>query len=137
VTTTVLQSLFAYADTTRGVTVRVAVNFMPEHSEISKGRWFWAYHIRIENDGPQAVQLVTRHWEIIDGRGARTVVDGPGVVGQQPVIAAGESYDYVSGCPLGTPNGTMTGSFQMLSEDGLGFDAIIPLFPLSAPVMSR
>ena len=132
-----MQSLFPYAETTRGVTVRVAGNFLEEQSETEKGRWFWAYHVRIENAGPRAVQLISRHWDITDGRGARTVVDGAGVVGEQPVIAPGESYDYVSGCPLSTPSGSMSGSFQMLSEEGLGFDAIIPHFLLSAPVMSR
>ena len=83
------------------------------------------------------MQLITRHWEITDGRGARHLVDGEGVVGEQPVITPGGSYDYVSGCPLNTPSGSMEGSFQMLSEEGAGFDAIIPRFQLSAPVMSR
>ena len=132
-----MKALFPYAETTRGVTVRVAVNFLDEQSDVAKGRWFWAYHIRIENESALAVQLITRHWEITDGRGARHLVDGEGVVGEQPVITPGGSYDYVSGCPLNTPSGSMEGSFQMLSEEGAGFDAIIPRFQLSAPVMSR
>ncbi len=132
-----MKALFPYAETTRGVTVRVAVNFLDEQSDVDKGRWFWAYHIRIENESALAVQLITRHWEITDGRGARHLVDGEGVVGEQPVITPGGSYDYVSGCPLNTPSGSMEGSFQMLSEEGAGFDAIIPRFQLSAPVMSR
>ncbi len=132
-----MKALFPYAKTTRGVTVRVAVNFLLEQSEVNKGRWFWAYHIRIENEGPRPVQLITRHWEITDGFGGLHIVDGPGVVGEQPVIVPGGSYDYVSGCPLNTSSGKMEGSFQMLSEEGLGFDAIIPRFTLSAPVMSK
>ena len=132
-----MKALFPYAETTRGVTVRVAVNFLDEQSDVAKGRWFWAYHIRIENESALAVQLITRHWEITDGRGARHLVDGEGVVGEQPVITPGGAYDYVSGCPLSTPSGSMEGSFQMLSEEGAGFDAIIPRFRLSAPVMSR
>jgi len=130
-----MSALFPYAATTRGVTVRVAVNFLEEQSEVKRGRWFWAYHIRIENDAPVAVQLVTRHWEITDGRGALHLVDGEGVVGDQPVLAPGGSFDYVSGCPLATPTGFMEGSFQMIAEDGMLFDAIIPKFALVAPVV--
>jgi ApaG protein len=132
-----MQSLFPYEETTRGITVRVAVNFFEEQSEVDKGHWFWAYHIRIENNGPRTVQLMTRHWDITDGRGVRAIVDGPGVVGEQPIIAPGDAYDYVSGCPLNTPSGSMAGSFQMLCEDGLGFDAIIPHFQLAAPIIAK
>lgn len=130
-------AFFPNAATTRGVTVRVAVNFMPEQSEIARARWFWAYHIRIENEGPVAVQLISRHWEITDGNAVLHTVDGEGVVGDQPVIAPGGSYDYVSGCPLNTPKGTMEGSFQMVSADGQHFDARIPAFALAAPVVRQ
>ena len=130
-------ALFPYSATTRGVTVRVAVNFMPEQSEVARGRWFWAYHIRIENEGPVAVQLITRHWEITDGNGVLHLVDGEGVVGDQPVISPGNSYDYVSGCPLNTPTGSMEGCFQMVSADGMHFDAHVPTFALTAPVVRQ
>ena len=136
-TTTMMSALFPYAATTRGITVRVAVNFLPEQSQVDNGHWFWAYHIRLENEGPLPVQLITRHWEITDGRGALHNVDGEGVVGDQPVLAPGASYDYVSGCPLNTPTGVMEGSFQMLAADGMAFDAIIPRFMLSAPVTTQ
>ncbi len=132
-----LNALFPYAATTRGVTVRVSVSFMEEQSEIRRGRWFWAYHIRIENEGPLPVQLISRHWEITDGHGALHLVDGEGVVGDQPVIAPGDSYDYVSGCPLATPNGAMEGSFQMIGADGMHFDAAVPAFALNAPVVRQ
>lgn len=132
-----LNLLFPYAATTRGVTVRAAVNFMEEQSEVQRGRWFWAYHIRIENGGTQPVQLLTRHWEITDGRGMLHLVDGEGVIGAQPVIAPGDSYDYVSGCPLATPTGAMEGSFEMITADGAHFDARIPLFTLAAPVINQ
>lgn len=132
-----MKALFPYAETTRGVTIRVSVSYLPEQSEPERGRWFWAYHIRIENEGKRAVQLVTRHWIIIDGRGARHSVEGEGVVGEQPVIEPGEAYDYVSGCPLATPSGAMQGSYRMAGADGTAFEAKIPRFPLIAPVTAR
>ncbi len=132
-----MKALFPYAETTRGVTVRVAVSFLAEQSEPAKGRWFWAYHIRIENDGPMAVQLMTRSWTIADGRGARSQVKGEGVVGEQPVVAPGAAYDYVSGCPLTTPTGWMQGSYEMVAEDGSSFPVAIPKFALTAPVTTQ
>jgi ApaG protein len=129
-----VKALFPYAEETRGITVRVSVSFLPEQSDPTKGRWFWAYHIRIENGGAMAVQLMTRSWTIADGRGARHQVEGEGVVGEQPVIAPGSSYDYVSGCPLTTPTGWMQGSYEMVGEDGSSFPIAIPKFALTAPV---
>jgi ApaG protein len=132
-----MKSLFPYAEETRSLTVRVSVNFMPEQSEPGKGRWFWAYHIRLENHGEMAVQLLTRRWDIRDARGSQHIVEGEGVVGEQPVIKPGGSYDYVSGCPLTTPSGSMQGSFNMIGEDGSRFDIAIPKFSLDAPVIAR
>ena len=129
-----MNALFPYAETTDGVTVRVSVSFLSEQSEPDKGRWFWAYHIRVENEGRMAVQLMSRIWVIADGRGAKHVVEGEGVIGEQPVIAPGAAYDYVSGCPLSTPTGSMRGSYRMVAEDGSSFDVVIPVFPLIAPV---
>ena len=125
-------AFFPYSATTDGFTVRVAVSYMPEQSEPGNDRWFWAYHIRIENHGEQTAQLLTRHWEITDSRGAKSIIDGEGVVGDQPVIHPGGSYDYVSGCPLMTPTGSMVGSYQMISEDGAHFDVFVPRFALHA-----
>ncbi len=132
-----MKALFPYAEETRNLIVRVAVNFMPEQSEPNKGHWFWAYHIRIENHGEMAVQLLTRRWDIRDARGAQSLVEGEGVVGEQPVIKPGASYDYVSGCPLTTPSGTMQGSYNMIGEDGSRFDIAIPKFALNAPVTAK
>jgi ApaG protein len=129
-----VKALFPFAETTRSITVRVSVSYLPEQSEPQRGRWFWAYHIRLENEGAQAVQLLTRHWVITDGRGARHSVEGEGVVGEQPLIEPGGSYDYVSGCPLATPSGSMQGSYRMIGEDGATFDVVIPKFALTAPV---
>ena len=135
-TSSVVSSLFDVAETTRGITVRVSVSYLAEQSEPARGRWFWAYHIRIENEGEGAVQLLTRHWIITDGRGARHSVEGEGVVGEQPLIAPHASYDYVSGCPLSTTTGAMQGSYRMVDEDGATFDVVIPKFALHAPTVA-
>jgi ApaG protein len=111
------------------------VSFLPEQSEPAKGRWFWAYHVRIENGGERAVQLVSREWVIIDGRGTQHEVRGEGVVGEQPVLESGASFDYVSGCPLTTPTGAMEGRYFMIGEDGSAFPVEIPRFPLIAPAV--
>jgi ApaG protein len=120
-------------DLHEGIIVRVAVNFLPEQSRIEAGKWFWVYHIRIENDSDHTVQLLTRHWRITDGRGKVDVVEGPGVVGEQPVLHPGESHDYVSGCPLTTPTGSMEGHYTFRRDDGAMIEAAIPFFPLAAP----
>jgi ApaG protein len=127
-----MKQLFQHAAMTAGVTVRVAVNFLPEQSRVESGKWFWVYHIRIENDSADAIQLLTRHWQITDGRGVVNHVDGEGVVGEQPRLASGQSHDYVSGCPLGTAQGSMQGHYTMRREDGSRFDVAIPFFPLAA-----
>ena len=130
-----MKALFAHAAETDSITVRVSVNYLSDQSEPDRGRWFWAYHIRIENAGAQAVQLLTRRWIITDGRGQRHTVEGEGVVGEKPLIAPGDSYDYVSGCPLATPTGSMQGSYQMVTADGRDFEAAIPRFALRAPAI--
>lgn len=132
-----MKAFFPHVEETRGLIVRVAVSYLPEQSQPGSERWFWAYHIRIENEGEMAAQLMTRRWVIIDGRGARHIVEGEGVIGEQPIIEPGEAYDYVSGCPLTTPDGSMQGSYQMLGEDGSLFDIGIPKFALTAPVDAR
>ena len=129
-----MKALFPYAEETRGIIVRVAVNFLPEQSDIAKGRWFWAYHIRLENESDMACQLLTRRWLIRDSAGHQQVVEGEGVVGDQPVVKPGGSYDYVSGCPLATSSGSMVGSFNFIGEDGSRFDVAVPKFRLTAPV---
>lgn len=132
-----MKGLFGEEAVTRDITVRVSVSYLPEQSEPNRGRWFWAYHIRIENGSHQAIQLLTRHWIITDGRGMRHTVEGEGVVGEQPMIAPGSSYDYVSGCPLATPTGSMQGSYEMVGADGMTFDVAIPKFALRAPAVAE
>lgn len=132
-----LESFFDASATTDGVTVRVAVSFLDEQSEASNNRWFWSYHIRIENDREDPVQLLTRHWKITDGRGAISHVDGDGVVGEQPVLLPGGSHDYVSGCPLPTADGSMEGQYRFIRADGGTFLVDIPFFELAAPATAR
>lgn len=131
-----MKQFFPHSATTGDVVVRVSVSFLPEQSEPGHGRWFWAYHIRIENDGDAAVKLVSREWIIKDGRGDRREVRGEGVVGEQPVIEPGEAFDYVSGCPLATPTGAMEGQYHMVAADGTRFAVAIPRFPLIAPAVT-
>ena len=132
-----MKALFTDQAETGGITVRVSVSYQPEQSQPARGRWFWAYHNRIENGGDAMVQLLTRHWIITDGRGSRHTVEGEGVVGEQPMIAPGASFDYVSGCPLSTPTGHMQGSYRMIGADGLVFDVAIPKFALIAPAVAE
>ncbi|KTR83286.1 Co2+/Mg2+ efflux protein ApaG [Novosphingobium fluoreni] len=128
-----MKELFQHTAITDGITVRVAVNFLPEQSRIEAGKWFWVYHIRIENDSNEAVRLVTRHWRITDGHGIVNFVEGDGVVGEQPLLKPGQSHDYVSGCPLSTPHGSMEGYYTFEREHGEPLRAAIPFFPLAAP----
>jgi ApaG protein len=128
-----MKELFQHAAITEGITVRVAVNFLPEQSRIEAGKWFWVYHIRIENASGQTVQLMTRHWRITDARGEVNLVEGDGVVGEQPVLRPGEAHDYVSGCPLSTPHGSMEGYYTFRRQEGEDLRVAIPFFPLAAP----
>ncbi|PEQ13726.1 Co2+/Mg2+ efflux protein ApaG [Novosphingobium sp. PC22D] len=128
-----MKELFQHTAITEGIVVRVAVNFLPEQSRIEAGKWFWVYHIRIENDSDETVQLLTRHWRITDGNGNVSLVEGDGVVGEQPVLAPGATHDYVSGCPLSTPHGSMEGHYTFRGPTGNAIKASIPFFPLAAP----
>ncbi|QJR02629.1 Co2+/Mg2+ efflux protein ApaG [Sphingobium yanoikuyae] len=132
-----MNALFPLHATTRDIIVHVAVTFLPEQSEPDRGRWFWAYHIRIENQGEQPVQLLSRHWIITDGRGIQQELEGEGVIGEQPVVQPGKSYDYVSGYPLNTATGSMRGAYTMIGSDGETFEVTIPHFALIAPAVAE
>mgnify|MGYP000246465718 CR=1 FL=1 len=119
--------------TTQGVVITVRSSFVSERSNRLEGRWFFAYRILISNAGSVPVKLLNRHWVITDAHGNVEEVRGPGVVGEQPVITPGKSFEYTSFCPLGTPFGTMEGSYQMLADDGTEFEAEIPTFTLAVP----
>ncbi|MXP10016.1 Co2+/Mg2+ efflux protein ApaG [Pseudoblastomonas halimionae] len=127
-----LDSFFDHAAITDGITVRVSAQFLPEQSSAQEHRWFWAYHIRIENGSDRAVKLISRHWRITDAGGAVNLVEGEGVVGEQPLLRPGDSHDYVSGCPLATPWGSMEGRYTFTAADGERIEAAIPFFPLEA-----
>jgi len=131
-----VKAFFPYAATTAGITVRVAPRYLDEQSDPEAGEFAWSYHVRVENGTANDVQLLSRHWIITDGRGRTEEVRGDGVVGEQPVIAPGEAFDYVSGCPLPTPNGTMAGSYTMATRETL-FTVAIPLFSLDQPDAKR
>jgi ApaG protein len=118
---------------TRGVRVQVAARYSPERSDPARNLWFFLYTIRIRNEGGEAVQLRTRHWIITDATGRVEEVEGPGVVGEQPVLEPGDSFEYTSGCPLQTPYGTMRGSYDMHTARGDRFDAQIASFTLREP----
>jgi ApaG protein len=118
---------------TRGIRVRVQPQFDPSRSEPPAGQWFFLYKVTIENLGEETVQLLTRHWVITDGNGHVEEVRGPGVVGEQPILAPGEAFQYTSGCPLPTEVGKMEGTYQMITKSGEAFDATIAPFTLAAP----
>lgn len=119
---------------TRDVRILVRPRYLPEHSTPAAGQYLFAYHITLHNQGSETVQLLSRHWVITDGEGRVEEVRGPGVVGHQPVLAPGESFEYTSGCPLGTPVGTMHGEFNMVVlQTGERFDARITPFRLAVP----
>jgi ApaG protein len=122
---------------TDGVVVEVKSEFVPERSSPEHGEYFFAYTVRISNVGGSPVQLLSRHWVITDAHGRVEEVRGPGVVGQQPVLRPGETFQYTSACPLGTAYGTMHGSYEMTRDDGSRFDAEIAPFELAAPTAQR
>jgi len=118
---------------TRGVRVEVRSAYLPERSSPGDSQYLFAYRIRITNAGEETVQLLSRHWVISDGAGNVEHVRGPGVVGEQPVLGPGESFEYTSFCPLPTPIGSMHGTYQMVTAGGSAFEAEIAPFPLAVP----
>ena len=117
---------------THSVRVEVQSRYSAEHSQPFLDRWVFQYTVRITNEGHETVKLVSRHWVITDGANHTEEVKGPGVVGEQPVLAPGESFEYSSWCPLKTVTGVMRGTYQMIGESGEQFDAEIAPFGLKA-----
>lgn len=122
-----------FTATTEGVRVTVESAYLPEHSAPEDDRYAFAYFITISNEGTVRVQLKRRHWIITDGNGKVEEVEGPGVVGEQPVLDPGDSHRYTSGAVLATPVGTMEGSYEMHEVGGRIFQAEIPRFSLQMP----
>ncbi len=121
-----------YVAITRGIVVSVETTYLEGNSSPGDSQYLWAYRVTIENQGRETVQLRSRHWMITNARGEYTEVKGPGVVGEQPLLKPGESYEYTSGAPLNTPSGMMGGSYQMESDTGEWFDIEIPTFSLDS-----
>jgi ApaG protein len=115
------------------ISVKPVASYVPEQSDETAGRYVFAYTITITNSGKAAAQLISRHWIITDAEEKVQEVRGLGVVGEQPLLKPGESFEYTSGTSLATPYGTMRGSYQMVAEDGERFDAEIPEFVLTIP----
>ncbi len=128
-----LHRLPVYEQTTRGIRVRVLPAFLADQSSPEDGRFLWSYTVTIENCGHETVQLIARYWQITDEAGRRQEVRGPGVVGAQPVLEPGQSFEYTSGCPLPTASGAMNGRYLMRSLTGEAFDVDIPIFLLESP----
>jgi ApaG protein len=117
-----------YRESTGGITVEVLPTFLREHSDPEQGIYVFSYQVTITNEGRVPAKLLSRHWIIRDGEGGEREVQGPGVVGEQPLLEPGATYTYSSYCPLPTPTGSMRGSFQMVRDDGSPIDVKIPLF---------
>jgi ApaG protein len=126
-----------YRTLTRSIEVKVTPRFLEERSSPANNYYFWAYSIEIVNHGAETVQLVARYWHITDALGRSQEVRGPGVVGEQPVLGPGQSFQYTSGVPLPTPSGFMVGSYNMVTTAGEPFDVAIPAFSLDSPTVER
>ena len=122
-----------YSETTRSISVTVEPFYLEDQSSPAEDHYVWAYRVRIENRGAETVQLRRRYWRITDSRGQVQEVRGPGVVGEQPVLGPGESFEYTSGTPLPTPSGIMVGTYEMETRAGESFSVQIPAFSLDSP----
>jgi ApaG protein len=122
-----------YSEITRSIKVTVKPFYLEDQSSPAENHYVWAYQVRIENQGADTVQLRRRHWRITDAMGVMKEVRGPGVVGEEPVLAPGESFEYTSGTPLATPSGIMVGSYEMETPAGESFEVAIPAFSLDSP----
>ena len=126
-----------YSEITRSIKVSVKPFYLEDQSSPAEGRYVWAYHVRIENGGLETVQLRNRHWQITDADGRLHEVRGPGVVGEEPVLKPGETFEYTSSCPLTTPSGLMVGDYEMETPKGEKFLIRVPAFSLDSPQETR
>lgn len=126
-----------YRAVTRNIEVSVEPFFLDDRSDPAENRYVWAYRITIANKSDQFVKLLSRHWKITDGAGRVELVKGPGVVGEQPELNPGDSFQYTSGCPLTTPSGIMVGHYTMQDQAGRTFEVQIPAFSLDIPSQKR
>lgn len=124
-----------YMQMTRDIKVSVQPIYLDEQSSPENNHYVWAYHVQIENNGAETVQLRNRYWHITDSLGRIQEVRGAGVVGEQPVLKPGDSFEYTSGTPLPTPSGIMVGSYEMETSHGEFFEVDVPAFSLDCPYM--
>jgi ApaG protein len=122
-----------YSTTTNGIRIDVSPSFLGDQSDPANDDYIWSYTVKIENTSPQTVQLTARRWQITDRNGITQIVQGPGVVGEQPILREGDIFTYTSGCPLSTPSGVMQGTYRMVTLEGEVFEANIPAFSLDSP----
>lgn len=123
-----------YCSVTGGIEVTVRTYFLEDQSNLEQGPWVWAYQVRISNLGRETVQLLRRTWRITDAHGRVQIVQGAGVIGEQPILEPGESFEYTSGTPLDTSSGIMLGAYHMIATaSGQPFDVTIPAFSLDSP----
>jgi ApaG protein len=123
-----------YSAITRGIRITVRSFYLEDQSKPEEGRFVWAYRVRIANEGSETVQLLRRTWNVVDARGRTQRIGGDGVIGQQPTILPGQTFEYTSGTPLETPSGFMKGAYHMVvTSSGENFDVEIPAFSLDSP----
>ncbi len=126
-----------YRAVTHDIEVMVEPFYLESHSEPAEGRYVWSYRVTVANHSDRTMQLESRYWNIVDANGTVEEVRGPGVVGEQPILNPGDSFQYSSGCPLRTPSGIMRGHYQMRDETGKTFEINIPAFSLDSPETER
>ena len=128
---------YYYTKITKNIRVSVKTDFLSDQSDVENKLWVWSYHILIENNGNNTVQLVDRYWKITDETGHVKEVNGSGVIGRQPSIKPGESFEYSSGTPLNKPSGFMFGNFRMINEKNESFFIDVPIFSLDIPSIKK
>ncbi len=126
-----------YNSVTRSISVSVEPIYLEDQSDPEENRFVWAYRVRIENHGQETVRLISRYWNITDSNGIVKEVRGRGVVGEQPILEPGDSFEYASGTPLPTGSGIMVGHYRMMNQRGEEFDIEVPAFPLDIPDANR
>lgn len=126
-----------YSKKTKKINITVNPYFLDDQSEPEDQHFVWAYQVTIDNQSKEKVQLKNRYWKIIDSNGSEQEVRGEGVVGEQPILNPGEKFEYTSGTPLSTPSGFMGGYYEMETNEGKRFDAIIPQFSLDSPFVKN
>ncbi len=126
-----------YSEITHAIRVSATPFFIEEESSHEQNQYLWAYQIRIENLSPHEVQLRRRHWEILDAHGHKQLIDGEGIIGQQPTLKPGDAIEYTSSAPLPTPSGVMQGYYVMVNDTGEEIEVTIPAFSLDSPYQAR